>query len=325
MALDTVAPIIFSKIARRGLYFMQGWSSITKDVSDEIAGQSVTELQRADFTTAITIHDYVVADLPVADQGIDDDARKLILNKRKIANIVIDDVDLVQRFGGLFVEGAWEVGKAMNTQVNNDLRSAYAADISTVAGDTESITSLDIKIGKVGAAASAGNAGLDDAEGRQLLVESLAGVAARCDNLAWPQEGRFMMIHPFIKWMLVIYLTVDKPTIGSGAVDDAAYVNNVIANQFGFRPLYDNQIPHNTAPSAGTIQNQLPMYFGIENDSLEFALQLRGAENERVQGKIATRIKNPMIYGAQCFDNKKRLQARFDVYQDKQAPVPVTP
>ena len=323
MPLDTVAPIIFSRIARRGLYFMQGWSSITKDISEEITGVSAREIARPDFTTAIAIHDYSVAGNPAADQSLTDDERKLILDKLKIANIVIDDVDLVQRFGGLFVEAAWETGKAMNTQVNNDLRSAFEADISTVAGFTENISTFDMAIGKVGASGT--DASLDNAKGRQLLVESLGGMAAKADAKAWPQEGRFMVIHPFIKWMLTIYLVVDAKVIGQGAANDAAYVNNVIANQFGFRPYYDNKIDGDSAPASGTLNDQFAMYFGLEQDSIEFALQLSGAETERVQGKVATRIKNPMVYGAQCFDNDKRLRSRFDVHQASQTPVPVTP
>ena len=131
MALDTVAPIIFSKIARRALYFQQGWMSITKDISDEIAGQTARQIERPDFTTAISIHDYSESGNPPADQTLNDDARRLTLDKLKIANIVIDDVSLVQRFGGLFMEAAEETGKSMNTQVNNDLRAAFEADLTT--------------------------------------------------------------------------------------------------------------------------------------------------------------------------------------------------
>ena len=326
MPLNTYAPTIFSRIAQAHLFFTPGWTSVVKDVSDEITGDVGDSLQRPDFETAITISDYSRTGAAPTDQTLDDEARNLLLNRHKSANIVLEDIDLRQRFAALFAEAARNTGQALAVQMNTDLRNAFDAPIVLASGGANETVDLSaLTIGKKSANEGANTASLGGANGREILIESLIGMAAKADLLGWSPTDRFMVIHPFIKSMIVRWLLIDKGVIGQGQVNDRAYVDNAIANTVGWEPVMDKDIAANTDPASGSVTDQLEMFFGIKQDSLEFASQMRAVESERVQGKIATRVKSLLVYGAQVFDNDKRLKMGFQIAQTAQNTVPVTP
>lgn len=307
MALDNSDIQIVSQLIYEYLLNIPTTVSVVRDRSAELpAGDN---LRVDDFRTDIAIFD--IADNSTADityQDLDDAEWVLDLAKRKGWAFKLPDSMILEKFYDVLNDGARQAANKLANQLDSDLLVAHGATADSAfvtSGAGQNSWTLTYKH-----TGTADTTKWGTPAARLRLVQQLITMSTAAKRANWtPGATYYMLVPPEIIEQFITYLVVDKAIMGTGQLNDVAYVNAVIGQTLGFMPIMNNNITGD-ASTAGT--GQFPCHFGIMNDTLHFALQYNMAETLRSPGFYGELIRGANRYGAKVRENARRMRLLFD-------------
>lgn len=288
------------------LYRAAVWRDVVEDHSSELLsyGDRLT-LNYADAitdaasrSTGLRARDYDVDNTggtldAIEYERVATEAVVLIIDKAKYVGWEVDDIDARQVRPSLINAQARREANIAALQISDDIRAEFdAATIPALIGNVVPAGAAYVNIITPETALAA------------TVAERILEASVTCDTLYWPKEGRYMMINPYIKGLLIKYL-LDKNLFTMPSLQNPAYADAMIGMTFGFAPYIDPGIP-----TTGTEAHSI--YFGIKGDGLAFAQQINKMEHLRSVDRVSDLMRTLYVYGAKKVDAAKVRKIRFN-------------
>lgn len=235
---------------------------------------------------------------PISFQNLAPSKESLTINDADHFAFMVDDLDNVQAdidiYGGYTREGAIAIGEIVDTKVFSYVTSAATANQITSGGSAITITS---------------------STATTAIVELLGTAAANLDAQNAPQEGRWVVVSPGVKKLMLLdtkYLVraaaLGDSIITSGRIDwsngnytmTARTAPNFIGQVAGFDIYWSNNLPKD-----GSGNRYLP--YGV-GKPIAYVNQFQNVETVRPPEYFATAIKGLILHdGAVFTEMAKRL------------------
>lgn len=216
-----------------------------------------------------TVAAYVKDTTVIAPETLTDAQKSLIIDKSYYFAFEVDDIDKRQAAasGALMAEAAQEAAYALADQADLVIIAAMEAGVSGTAPDNS--------IAATSRATSA------------LCVEGLLDIKTLLDESNVPQQGRWVVIAPWIQNRLMLdtrYITIDSMTGGSG------FRNGQVGRIMGFDVILSNNLTLSDTVNDSTVIAGYP-------GAVTFAEQISMVEAYRPQGSFSDALKGLHLYG----------------------------
>ena len=216
-----------------------------------------------------TVAEYVKDTTVIAPETLTDAQKSLVIDKSYYFAFEVDDIDKAQSAGAgaLMSEAATEAAYALADQADLVIIAAMEADVSG--------TTPDNTIAATSRATSA------------LCVEGLLDMKTKLDESNVPQQGRWVVIAPWIQNRLMLdtrYITIDSMTGGSG------FRNGQVGRIMGFDVILSNNLTLTDTVNDSTVIAGYP-------GAVTFAEQINSVEAYRPQGSFSDALKGHHLYG----------------------------
>ena len=216
-----------------------------------------------------TVAAYVKDTTSISPETLTDAQKSLVIDQSYYFAFEIDDIDKRQAIGGgaLMAEAAQEAAYALADQADLVIIAAMEAGVSG--------SSPDNSIGATSRATSA------------LCVEGLLDMKTKLDESNVPQQGRWVVIAPWIQNRLMLdtrYITIDSLTGGSG------FRNGQVGRIMGFDVILSNNLTLSDTVNDSTVIAGYP-------GAVTFAEQIHSVEAYRPQGSFSDALKGLHLYG----------------------------
>lgn len=249
------------------------WTQTTTDLSSEIPyGDRITI---PELNTDVTIGDYVKYTDIADPEDPSSDKSTLIIDQQKYWHVEVDDLEKVQSNGDLVDKTLFLATRKMaettddfyRTTISNATGVAAANKMtSDVSGTLTAITDTKVKA----------------------ILDTFADMAKRFDDLAIPDEGRWVVMNGDLYSVLVRWFSNRQYAAGSvqGAIEQASLPGALA----GFRIIKDTRMP------IGQSTGKNVAVFGT-NFSTYSATQINSVESYRPEKRFGDAIKGLMTYG----------------------------
>ena len=216
-----------------------------------------------------TVAEYVKDTTVMAPETLTDAQKSLIVDKSYYFDFEIDDIDMRQSVAGgaMMAEAAQEGAYALAEQTDLVIIAAMEAGVSGSAPDNS-----------VAATSRATSA---------LCVEGILDIKTLLDVSNVPQQGRWLVIAPWIQNRLMLdtrYITIDSLTGGAG------FRNGQVGRIMGFDVILSNNLTLTDTVNDSTVIAGYP-------GAVTFAEQINKVEAFRPQGSFSDALKAHHLYG----------------------------
>jgi N4-gp56 family major capsid protein len=216
-----------------------------------------------------TVAAYVKDTTVVAPETLTDAQKSLVIDKAYYFAFEVDDIDMRQAASGgaLMAEAASEAAYALADQTDLVIIAAMEADVASVTPDNN--------IAATSRATSA------------LCVEGILDMKTLLDESNVPQQGRWIVIAPWIQNRLMLdtrYITIDSLTGGSG------FRNGQVGRIMGFDVILSNNLTLSDTVNDSKVIAGYP-------GAVTFAEQISMVEAYRPQGSFSDALKGLHLYG----------------------------
>ena len=215
------------------------------------------------------VAEYVKDTTVIAPETLTDAQKSLVIDKSYYFAFEVDDIDQRQAAAGgsLLSEAASEAAYALADQTDLVIIAAMEAGVSGATPDN-SITATS-------RATSA------------LCVEGILDIKTKLDEANVPQQGRWLVIAPWIQNRLMLdtrYITIDSLTGGAG------FRNGQVGRIMGFDVILSNNLTLTDTVNDSTVIAGYP-------GAVTFAEQISKVEAYRPQGSFSDALKGLHLYG----------------------------
>ena len=216
-----------------------------------------------------TVSEYVKDTTVMAPETLTDAQKSLVIDKSYYFNFEIDDIDMRQSVAGgaMMEEAAREGAYAFARQTDLVIIAVMEAGVSGATPDNS--------IAATSRATSA------------LCVEGILDIKTKLDESDVPQEGRWLVIAPWIQNRLMLdtrYIQVDSNTGGSG------FRNGQVGKIMGFDIILSNNLTLSDTANDSTVIAGYP-------GAATYAEQISIVEAFRPQGSFSDALKAHHLYG----------------------------
>jgi N4-gp56 family major capsid protein len=216
-----------------------------------------------------TVAAYVKDSTVIAPETLTDAQKSLIIDKAYYFAFEVDDIDKRQAAAGgaLMAEAAQEAAYALADAADLIIIAAMEAGVSSVTPDNA-----------YPATSRATSA---------LCVEGILDIKTKLDEANVPQQGRWLVIAPWIQNRLMLdtrYITIDSLTGGSG------FRNGQVGRIMGFDVILSNNLTLSDTVNDSTVIAGYP-------GAVTFAEQISKVEAYRPQGSFSDALKGLHLYG----------------------------
>ena len=315
MALDTF-PVIHTTRELIELYFQPQRIMTVLDRSGELAAGGY-KLSDPFFTTDGNVSEYTeLTDVP--DVQLNDAFVELEPAQQPAIHFVADDIQVQKHLASVPGAIARYSDRRMRTSINDRLRATFEAIISganaTATGPLPAARNIELNQLTTAGTGNAHNKFGTEA-GIEEWLDAVSTMKARHDALGWPEDGRYVVMHPELIKQARNYLWRDKPNLGVGVLVDRALVNGDNATMlFNYRVVTDPDIaPGENGSGSAAGDPVFQMHFGMMGDTQHFAAIIMRYEIERIQKQHASRYKSLVVHDSKVFDQERAGRIFFDL------------
>lgn len=266
MALANFIPTIWSaqlliSLKKSLVYAAEG--IINRDYQGEITAYGDTV--KINMVGAITVGDYN-RNTNIGDpETLTDSSRTLLIDQSKYFNFQVDDLDKAQQNPKVMQQAMVEAAYALRNTADQFVAAKYVdADPSTAIGSDGTPYAFT---------------GVTDA------YEQLVNLSVKLDEANIPEEGRWVIIPPFMEGMML----KDNRFVQYTPTQDNTRTNGRIGRAAGFEILKSNNVPN----TAGTKYKIIAGTSG----AWSYAEQINQLEAYRPQQRFADAVKGLHLYG----------------------------
>lgn len=268
MGLSNFIPEIWSARLLQNLHkklvFMQP-GVMNTDYEGEIS--DVGDTVRINQIGAITISDYTKDTDHATPEALQDGQQVLTIDRAKMFNFQIDDIDRAQTKPKVMDEAMREAAYALGNESDRFFAGLYT-DI-----DTANFVGTE-------ASPKTGYAATD-------VYTYIVSLKTALDNANVPEDGRFCIIPPFVEG----YLLLDARFVGNGTTENMANLRNgQIGRVAGFDILLSNNISYTTTSTKFKCIAGHPIAWTAAN-------QISKVEAFRPERRFADAMKGLHLYG----------------------------
>jgi N4-gp56 family major capsid protein len=216
-----------------------------------------------------TVAAYVKDTTVIAPETLTDAQKSLVVDQSYYFAFEVDDVDMRQAVSGgsIMSQAASEAAYALADQTDLVIIAAMEADAAAAAPDnTITATSRSTSA---------------------LCVEGLLDIKTKLDEANVPQQGRWVVIAPWIQNRLMLdtrFITIDSLTGGGG------FRNGQVGKIMGFDVILSNNLTLSDTVNDSTVIAGYP-------GAVTFAEQISKVEAYRPQGSFSDALKGLHLYG----------------------------
>lgn len=209
----------------------------------------------------ITIEDYEVG-TDINYQDLDDDKIELLIDQAKYFAFQVDDVDKAQADINIINESTQDASQQMKIKVETDVFANVYADASEALSAT-AVTKTNV-------------------------LDWIVDAGVKLDELNAPEDGRYVVIPPWIAGMIKKSDLKDASLAGDGT----SILRNGRLGMIDRFTLYAN---NNLAVTAGTPDTF--QCFAGQRHAITFASQFVKTETLRLQNRFGSAIRGLKVYG----------------------------
>ena len=275
MALDNFIPQVWSarllaSLKKALVYGQPG--IVNRDFEGEIREKGNTV--KINSIGAVTVSDYTKNSDHAAPEALNDSDQVLVIDRAKMFNFQVDDVDRVQQMPSVMDQAMQEAAYALADSADQYIAALYAnAHADNLIGSTGSPKSVTT-------ASSA----------YDFLVD--LGVLLTKANV--PTGGRWAIVPP---WYYGLMQKDDRFVKAGTPATDAVLRNGIIGEAAGFTVIQSNNVPNSGSDTLYRVMAGHSM-------AITFAEQVNKVEAFRPERRFADAVKGLHLYGAKLVRNK---------------------
>ena len=300
MALSELEQKLWNNNLLERFDVQSGWNQLIDDRTAEMGNAK----QLAIFKTSgtVVVRDYSdTVDIPIPQRvGVDDVI--LTMNKFKVVAAASRDLEEAWTDINLLGEAAGRAAIELVDQYNKDLYATVVAEAHTDndVGDANTRTTISVITDTGTVAANTNEAKFNSLGYREKIIEALLEAPGRMRVAGQPTENLAVVMPYRVLEQIAKYFIIDKGTVGTGVINDAAWMSGMIRNMFGLELAWDKT---NTGDSSSAGTDQFPVYVFPRGNGLAAAYRVvRTRELDVDRTNFNQEVQSLVIYGSKITD-----------------------
>lgn len=224
---------------------------------------------------------YAAGSTVVAEESLTDAQTVLSIDKTRVFNIFVDDIDRAQSMPGLMDEGMRKSGVGVANGIDSYLAGLYVDAKDSSVGTVQLGTTT----------AGSGAAITVKTTGVTAVMKAFITAGRLLNERSIPGEGRWAVITPYLHQVLLYGHAIQGD--GFDMPNNQSLLNGFVGRSLGFDVYVSNNVP----TGKGSSSNATICTFGT-NDGITYAGQLTEVEALRSQRRFADAVRGLYLFGA---------------------------